>query len=42
MDRDIKEIKRDRTNEKGAAVVMALLISFLLLVASAGLLMDRR
>jgi len=40
MDCDVKEIKRDRTNEKGAAVVMALLISFLLLVASAGLLME--
>lgn len=32
--------KRDRSNERGAAMVMALLISFLLLVASAGLLME--
>ncbi len=32
--------KRDRKNERGAAMVMALLISFLLLVASAGLLLE--
>ena len=37
---DVKKQKRDRKNEKGAAVVMALLISFLLLIASAGLLME--
>jgi hypothetical protein len=31
---------KDRENEKGAAMVMALLISFLLLVASAGILLE--
>src|SRR5687767_8491119 len=36
-----KPIKiRDRKNEKGAAMIMALLISFLLLIASAGLLLE--
>src|SRR5688572_3482637 len=33
-------IKRNRENEKGAAMIMALLISFLLLTASAGLLLE--
>lgn len=32
--------KKDRKNERGAALIMALLISFLLLVASAGLLLE--
>ncbi|HEX8289969.1 MAG TPA: pilus assembly PilX N-terminal domain-containing protein [Pyrinomonadaceae bacterium] len=32
--------KKNRENEKGAALVMALLISFLLLVASAGILLE--
>ena len=40
MNVDVNKPKRDRKNEKGAAIVMALLISFLLLVASAGLLME--
>ena len=40
MNAEVKKPKRDRKNEKGAAIVMALLISFLLLVASAGLLME--
>ena len=40
MKAEVKKPKRDRKNEKGAAIVMALLISFLLLVASAGLLME--
>src|SRR5215203_79223 len=31
---------KNRENEKGAAMVMALLVSFLLLVASAGLLLE--
>ena len=31
---------KDRKNEKGAALIMALLIAFLLLVASAGLLLE--
>jgi hypothetical protein len=31
---------RDRANEKGSAMVMALIVSFLLLVASAGLIME--
>ena len=35
----VKQI-RNRDNEKGAALVMALLVSFLLLVASAGLLLE--
>ncbi len=37
---EVNRPKRDRKNERGAAIVMALLISFLLLVASAGLLME--
>lgn len=35
-----KKNTKDRKNEKGAALIMALLISFLLLVASAGLLLE--
>ena len=34
------KIKRDREGEKGAAMVMALMMSFLLLIASAGLLLE--
>ncbi len=33
-------VSRNRENEKGAALIMALLISFLLLVASAGLILE--
>src|SRR6476620_3445357 len=33
-------LKRSRKNERGAAMVMALLVSFLLLIASAGLLLE--
>lgn len=35
-----ENIKKDRKGEKGAAMIMALLVSFLLLVASAGLLLE--
>jgi hypothetical protein len=34
------KIKKDREGEKGAAMVMALMMSFLLLIASAGLLLE--
>src|SRR6266536_6536882 len=40
MKKKIAKGVKDRKNEKGAALVMALLVSFLMLVASAGLLME--
>ena len=40
MKSETKTIGRNRENEKGAALVMALLVSFLLLTASVGLLME--
>lgn len=40
MSDTIIKIKRNRDGEKGAAMVMALMVSFLLLVASAGLLLE--
>src|SRR6476646_10422624 len=38
--KSLKINNKDRKNEKGAAMIMALLVSFLLLVASAGLLLE--
>lgn len=40
MKSDVTKKQKDRTNEKGAALVMALLISFLLVAASAGLILS--
>src|SRR5678816_749167 len=40
MRNDNLKSSKNRENEKGAALVMALMVSFLLLVASAGLLME--
>ncbi|MEP7211481.1 MAG: hypothetical protein ABI791_00280 [Acidobacteriota bacterium] len=40
MEKLYSKIPKDRNNEKGAALVMAILVSFLLLVASAGLLLE--
>src|SRR5207237_4272001 len=40
MNEQVAKKLRNREGEKGAAMVMALLISFLLLVASAGLLLE--
>ena len=40
MKLDKQEKTRNRENEKGAAMIMALLVSFLLLTASAGLLLE--
>jgi Tfp pilus assembly protein PilX len=40
MKREITRKKKSRESEKGAAMVMVLLVSFLLLVASAGLLLE--
>jgi hypothetical protein len=40
MKSEFKRKPQNRENERGAALVMALLISFLLLIASAGLLME--
>ena len=40
MNESINEPKRSREGEKGAAMIMALLVSFLLLAASAGLLLE--
>ena len=40
MRNDTLKSSKNRENEKGAALVMALMVSFLLLVASAGLLME--
>jgi len=40
MKENVSKTKRNRDGEKGAALVMALMVSFLMLVASAGLLME--
>lgn len=40
MNKDIPKPAKDRSGEKGAAMVMALMVSFLLLVGSAGLLLE--
>jgi len=40
MKKEITRNKKHRENEKGAAMVMVLLVSFLLLIASAGLLLE--
>ncbi len=40
MKRQTKQSSRNKENEKGSAMVMALLVSFLLLIASAGLMME--
>ena len=40
MNQEITRNKKKRENEKGAAMVMVLLVSFLLLVVSAGLLLE--